>query len=63
MKLLNNFLKSLFSWYERGLKESVKSSDVVFDYVGGWNYESPKISLSHGGLYINPIDWIKIKKN
>ena len=42
--------------------ESMKVSDVVFDYVHLLYYKRHNINLNRGGLYIYSPDWLKTKK-
>ena len=46
----------------RNNRESMKSSEFVFDYVHLLYYKCHKIDLNHGGSYIDSRDWMKKKK-
>ena len=47
--------------YQNNL-ESMKVSELVFDYVHLLYYKCHKINPNHGGSYIGSPDWIKNKK-
>ena len=57
-KLFNSLLQG----HQKGLEESIKGSDFVFDYVELLNYIFHKIDLKRGGSYIDAPEWIKKKK-
>ena len=40
----------------------MRGSEFVFDYVYLLYYNCHKVSLKHGGSYIDPSYWIKSKK-
>ena len=40
----------------------MEGSEVVSDFIHLLNYKCHKINLSHGGSYIDSLDWIKSKK-
>ena len=48
--------------YQKGLEESMKSSEFVFDSANPLHYELHKISLNQGGSYIDSPKWLKNKK-
>ena len=53
---------SLKNRYQNNL-ESMKGSELVFDYVHLLYYECHKINPNRGGSYIDSPHWIKNKKN
>ena len=42
--------------------ESMKSSELVLDYIQLLYYKCHKINMNSGGSYIDSSDWIKNKK-
>ena len=44
------------------VKEQMKGSKFVFDYVQLLYHKCHKIHSNHGGSYIDYLDWIKSKK-
>ena len=61
-EIIKNLFNSLLQRYQKGLEESMKGSDFVFDYVESLNYIFHKIDLKRSGSYIETLDWIKNKK-
>ena len=53
---------SLKNRYQNNL-QSMKGSELVFDYVHLLYYECHKINPNRGGSYIDSPHWIKNKKN
>ena len=53
---------SLLQKYQKGLEESMKGSEIVFDSVDLLHYKCYKIILNRGGSYINSPKWQKNKK-
>ena len=53
---------SLKNRYQNNL-ESMKGSELVFDYVHLLYHECHKITTNRGGSYIDSPDWIKSEKN
>ena len=53
---------SLKNRYQNNL-QSMKGSELVFDYVHLLYYEWHKINPNRGGSYIDSPHWIKNKKN
>ena len=52
----------LFFANQKGLEESMRGSDFVFDYVESLNYIFHKMDTKRSGSYIETPDWIKKKK-
>ena len=61
-EIIEKLLDSILQRYQKGLEESMKGSDFVFDYVESWNYIFHKIDLKRCGSYIDTPEWIKKKK-
>ena len=58
MDLFVSFLQK----YQEGLEESMRGSEFVYDNVDVLYYSLNKVSLSRGGSYIDPPNWLKNKK-
>ena len=54
--------ESLLQRYQKGLEESMKGSEFVFDNADSLYYKFHKISLNRGGSYIDSPEWLKNKK-
>ena len=52
-KIIRELFDSLLHKYQRGLEQSMKSSNFIFDYVSEMHYVYNKITLSHGASYID----------
>ena len=61
-EMIKNLFHSLLKRYKKGLEESMKENDFVFDYVESLHYIFHKIDLKRSGSYIEAPDWIKNKK-
>ena len=61
-EMIKNLFHSLLKRYKKGLQESMKENDFVFDYVESLHYIFHKIDLKRSGSYIEAPDWIKSKK-
>ena len=61
-KIIKVRYDSLLQRYQKGLQESMRGSDFVFDYVESLNYIFHKIDLKRCGSYIETLIWIKNKK-
>ena len=59
---IEKLFDSILQRYPKGLEESMKGSDFVFDYVESLNYIFHEIDLKRGGSYIETPKWIKNKK-
>ena len=53
---------SLLSRYQTSLEELMKHSDFIFDCVNLMHFKCHKIDLNCGGLRIDSLDLMKIKK-
>ena len=51
-EIIKNFFNSILQRYQKGLQESVRGSDFVFDYVESLNYIFHKVDLKISGSYI-----------
>ena len=61
-EIIEKLFNSLLQIYLKGLEESMRGSDFVFDYVESLNYIFHKIDLKRGGSYTEAPEWIKNKK-
>ena len=61
-EIIEKLFESLLQIYQKGLEESVKGSEFVFDSVDLLYYRLHKISLNGGGSYIGFLKWLKNKK-
>ena len=61
-EIIKNLLNSILQRYQKGLQESMRRSDFVFDYVESLNYIFHKIDMKRSGSYIEAPKWIKNKK-
>ena len=61
-EIIKNLLNSILQRYQKGLQESMRRSDFVFDYVESLNYIFQKIDMKRSGSYIEAPKWIKNKK-
>ena len=52
----------LLQKYQKGLEQSMKGSEFIFDSVDLWYYKFHKISLHGGGSYIDSPKWLNNKK-
>ena len=60
MKIIEELFNSLKSRYQNNL-ESMKGSELVFDYVHLLYHKYHKINPNRGESYIDSPDWIKSK--
>ena len=58
-EIIKNLFNSLLQRYKKGLEESMRGSDFVFDYVESLNYIFHKIDMKRCGSYIEAPKWIK----
>ena len=61
-EIIKSLFNSLLQRYQKGLEESMRGSDFVFDYVESLNYIFHKVELKRAGSYIESPKWIKNKK-
>ena len=55
--------ESLLQKYQKGLEESTRGSEFVFDSIDILCYKLHKISLNRGGSYIDSPQWLRKKRN
>ena len=61
--IIEELCESLLQKYQKGLEESIRGSDVIFDSVDLLYYTLQKISLNReGSSYIDYPQWLKNKK-
>ena len=58
---IEKFFESFLQKYQKGLKESMRGSEIVYDSVDVLYYNLNKVSLSRGGYKDSP-KWLKNKK-
>ena len=51
-EVIKNLFNSILQRYQKGLQESMRRSDFVFDYVESLNYIFHKIGMKRSGSYI-----------
>ena len=61
-EVIEELFKSLLQSYQKGLEESMRESEFIFDGVVALHYDFNKISLSRGKSYIDSPEWLKNKK-
>ena len=61
-EIIENLFDLFLQRYQKGLEESMKGSEFVFDGVDSLYYKLHKISLKRGGSYIDSPEWLKNKK-
>ena len=61
-EIIKDLFDSLLQRYQKGLEESMKESEFVFDNVDSLYYKLHKIGLNRGGSYIDSPEWLKNKK-
>ena len=57
-EIITEIFNSILRRYQKGLGESMRGSDFVFDYVESLNYIFHNIDLKRGGSYIKAPEWI-----
>ena len=57
----DTIIDSLLQKYQKGLEESMKGSEFVFDSVDLLYYKLHKLSLNRGASYIDSQKWVKNK--
>ena len=60
-EIIEGLFESLLERYQKGLEESMRGSELIFDSVDSLHYDLNKISLSRGGSYIDSPKWLKNK--
>ena len=62
-KIIEELLESLLQKYQKGLEESMKGSEFVFDSIDLLYYKlRNKVSLNRSGSFIGSPKWFKNKK-
>ena len=61
-EIVKKLFESLLQKYQKGLKNKMRGSKLVFDSIDLLNYNLHKISLNRGGSYIDFPKWLKNKK-
>lgn len=61
-EIIKVIFKSLCYRYQIDMEDSVKGSDVAFDYFDLVRYKYHKINLNCSGSYLNSPFWIRNKK-
>ena len=61
-EIIEELFESFIQRYQKGLEQSMKKSDFVFDSVYLLYYKFHKISLNRVGSYIDSPKWLKYKK-
>ena len=61
-EIIAELFKCFLQRYQKGLEESMRGNEFIFDSVDALYYDLNKISLSRGGSYINSPEWLKNKK-
>ena len=59
---IENLFDSFLQRFQKGLEESMKGSEFVFDGVNSLYYKLHKISLKRGESYADSPEWLKNKK-
>ena len=59
---IENLFDSFLQRFQKGLEESMKGSEFVFDGVNSLYYKLHKISLKRGESYTDSPEWLKNKK-
>ena len=61
-EIIKDLFESFLQKYQKGLEESMRGSEFVYDSVDVLHYNLNKVSLSRGGSYIDSPKWLKNKK-
>ena len=61
-EIFKEIFESLSQRYQKGLEESMRGSEFVFDSVNSLHYKLHKISLNRGRPYIGSPKWLKNRK-
>ena len=62
-KMIEDLFDSFLQRYQKGLEESMRGSEFVFDNVDSLYYKLHKISLNRGGSYIDSPKCLNPKNN
>ena len=60
-EIIEDLFESFLQKYQKGLEESMRGSEFVYDSVDVLYYNLNKVSLSRGGSYIDSPKWLKNK--
>ena len=60
-EIIEELFKSFLQRYQKGLEESMRGSESIFDSVDALYYDLNKLSLSRGRSYIDSPQWLKNK--
>ena len=61
VKSMKNFL-NLFRKIPKRIRRKIRGSEFVYDVIDLLHYRLHKISLNRGGLYVDSLEWLKIRK-
>ena len=61
-EVIEELFKSLLQRYQKGLEESMRGSEFIFDGVDALYYDLNKVSRNRGKLYIESPEWLKNKE-
>ena len=61
-KIIEDLFDCFLQRYQKGLEESMRGSEFVFDNVDSLHYKLHKISLNRDGSYIDFLKWLENKK-
>ena len=61
-EVIEEVFKSLLQRYQKGLEESMKGSEFIFDSVDALYYDLNKVGLSKGKSCIDSPEWLKNKR-
>ena len=61
-EVIKEIFVSVLQKYQKGLEESMKGSEFIYDWVDLLHYKCHKISLNCGGSYIGSPKWLTNKK-
>ena len=62
-EVIKEIFVSVLQKYQKGLEESMKGSEFIYDWVDLLHYKCHKISLNCGGSYIGSPKWLTNKKS
>ena len=62
-EVIKDIFVSVLQKYQKGLEESMKGSEFIYDWVDLLHYKCHKISLNCGGSYIGSPKWLTNKKS
>ena len=62
LDIIEELFESLLTRYQIDFETSGKGSDFVFNSIDGMYYKCHEIRPTHGGSYIDSLEWIKKRK-